>query len=66
MHGLFDNAEIVSGIVEILAKNKGIDISLDKVMDYRQLKELEYDRLADTLREHMNMELIYNMIGVER
>ena len=66
VHGLFDNAEIVSGIVEILAKNKGIDISLDKVMDYRQLKELEYDRLADTLREHMNMELIYNMIGVER
>lgn len=66
VHGLFDNAEMVSGIVDILAKNKGVDISLDKIMDYRQLKELEYDRLAATLRAHMDMELIYNMIGVER
>lgn len=66
VHGLFDNADIVKEIVEGLSRNKGLDIKLNKVMNYKDLKELEYDRLAETMREYMDMNMLYNIIGVER
>lgn len=66
VHGLFDNAEIVKTIAEVLAEEKGVDLSLEQVMDYKDLKEIEYDRLAATMREYMDMDLIYRMIGVQR
>lgn len=64
VHGLFDNAEIVTGIIDALAKEKSMDINLSNVMDYKSLKEIEYDRLADTMRQYMDMDLIYRIIGV--
>ena len=64
IHGLFDCVDIVKGIADILGSEKGIDIKLDKIMDYKELKELEYDKLADTVREHMDMSLIYRILGV--
>lgn len=66
VHGLFDSADIVRTIVGALSKEKGLDIDYSRVMDYKDLKEIEYDRLADTMREYMDMDLIYNTIGVER
>ena len=30
--------------------------------DYRTFKEKQYDKLADTLREYLNMEEIYGML----
>lgn len=66
VHGVFDRAEIIKAIAGSLAERKGIDLSLGTVMDYKALKELEYDRLADTMREYMDMELVYRMIGLER
>ncbi len=66
VHGLFDNADIVKRIVDALAEQKGIDINTKEVIDYKELKEIEYDRLAATMREYMDMELIYSIIGVER
>ncbi|MBQ0041900.1 MAG: cobyric acid synthase [Lachnospiraceae bacterium] len=65
VHGIFDSADIVTGIVEILAKEKNIDVNLSNVTDYKALKEKEYDRLADTMREYMDMELIYQIMGME-
>lgn len=31
-------------------------------MDYQRFKESQYDKLADTLREYLNMEEIYGML----
>ncbi|MBR6404067.1 MAG: cobyric acid synthase [Eubacterium sp.] len=66
VHGIFDESNIVKVIVRILASIKGVDLSLDSVMDHKSLKEKEYDRLADVLREYMDMDYIYNIMGVER
>lgn len=65
VHGIFDCADIVTGIADILAKEKNIDVNLSNVTDYKSLKEKEYDRLADTMREYMDMELIYQIMGIE-
>jgi adenosylcobyric acid synthase len=32
-------------------------------MDYASFKEKEYDRMADILREHLDMEKIYGMLN---
>ena len=65
IHGIFDDSETVKRIVRKLATMKGVDLSLDSVMDHRSLKEREYDRLADVLREYMDIDYIYHIMGVK-
>lgn len=65
IHGIFDTKEIVKGLVQVLADKKGLELNLSKVTDYKALKEAEYDKLAKTLRDHMNMDLIYESMGIK-
>lgn len=62
IHGIFDAGETAAALVAVLAEKKGIVISTDGVEDYRRFKEKQYDKLADTLRKHLNMEEIYGML----
>ncbi|MBQ7795835.1 MAG: cobyric acid synthase CobQ, partial [Lachnospiraceae bacterium] len=62
IHGIFDQAEIASKIISALAKKKGIELEKGSLMNYAQFKETQYDKLADTLREYLNMEEIYGML----
>lgn len=66
VHGAFDRAEVVRALIAALAARRGIAVDLDRVVDYRALKEREYDRLAETMREHLNMAMIYDALGVEK
>ncbi len=63
IHGIFDEVDIVSGIVKELADNKGIDIDTDRVYGYAQFKETQYRKLADILRESLDMDMIYKSLG---
>ncbi len=62
VHGFFDQADISSEIVKALAQRKGLSLGDLKALDYQTIKEQEYDKLADTLREYMDMEAIYRML----
>lgn len=62
IHGIFDQKVIASAIVDALAKNKNVSIDKNAIMDYSSYKEQEYDRMADILREHLNMGEIYAML----
>ena len=62
VHGIFDKGCIATAVVQALAKKKGIWIEEEAFEDYRSFKEKQYDRLADTLREYLNMEEIYGML----
>ena len=48
-------------IVQALAE-KGVTIKEGMSEDYHAFKERQYDQLADTLREYLNMEEIYGML----
>jgi adenosylcobyric acid synthase len=63
VHGIFDKEEVAKTLIGCLAKEKGINMEQIAVMDYRKYKETQYDMLADTLREHLDMKKIYQMIG---
>lgn len=62
VHGLFDRQETAQALVEALAGRKGIDLSGLAAMDYAAYKELQYDRLADILTEHLDMKQIYEIL----
>ncbi|MBR2540308.1 MAG: cobyric acid synthase [Mogibacterium sp.] len=62
IHGFFDRGEIASEVVRSLAKSKGVKLTTGQVSDHRDFKEKEYDRLADILRAHLDMDKIYGML----
>ncbi len=64
IHGFFDRSEIVETVVQKIADAKGISFAMNQVMDYQELKEQEYDLLANTMREFMDMKKIYEMMGL--
>lgn len=66
VHGIFDAGETAAALVGALAEKKGIGVSTKGVEDYRRFKETQYDKLADTLRRHLNTKEIYGMLREAR
>ena len=62
IHGFFDKGAVAGAVIEALAARKGISMDTMKAMDYDAIREREFGRLADTLREHMDMKKIYAML----
>ncbi len=62
VHGIFDKGAIASALVGALAKRKGIVMERASCGDYRDYKEKQYDKLADILSEHLNMEKVYGLL----
>jgi adenosylcobyric acid synthase len=64
VHGIFDKEEVARTLVTCLAKKKGLSMDQIAVMDYKKYKEIQYDRLADTLRNHLDMKKIYEIMQI--
>lgn len=65
IHGIFDSGDIAHRIIDVLAERKGVSLGKNEdAPDYRQFKEMQYDILADMIRENMDMEAIYKMMGM--
>lgn len=62
VHGIFDYGDIAVSLVQILAKQKGINLSELSGHNYAAFKESQYDLLADGLREHMDMKYVYEIL----
>ncbi len=62
VHGIFDEGNIAVRIIEILAGRKGVCWSAEYESDYATFRESQYDRLAQGLREHMDMEFVYGLL----
>ncbi len=66
LHGFFDENGIAGEVIAALAKRKGITCDTGKMMDYAAFKETQYDKLAETLREYLNMDYIYSILREAR
>ena len=51
-------------IVEALATKKGISMEAVTQQNYQEFKETQYDKLAETLREYLDMDAVYRMMGM--
>lgn len=62
IHGIFDKGKTAAALIHALADKKGVKLDAEILEDYQAFKERQYDKLADTLRRHLNMEEIYGML----
>ena len=62
VHGIFDKEEVAKKVVEAIGEIKGIDVSSMTGVDFASFKETQYDLLAQGLREHFDMEKIYQIL----
>jgi adenosylcobyric acid synthase len=63
IHGIFDKEGIAEAVAEGLMKKKGISGGVEAI-SYKEYKEEQYERLAGILRESLDMEEIYRIMGI--
>lgn len=66
VHGIFDSERVIPTIMQAIAKKKGISAEEFQGIDLKRFKESQYDLLAKTLREHLDMKQIYEIMGIEQ
>ena len=59
IHGFLDNAPVI----DFLLRNK--TTAATSVQSYADFKNEQYDRLADHVRRHVNVDLLYKIMGKE-
>lgn len=64
IHGIFDNSEFTNILINNLREIKGIDKS-SEMFDFKKYKEQEYDKLADLLRNSLDIDKIYKIMDGE-
>jgi cobyric acid synthase CobQ len=62
IHGIFDNMEFSTGLVNNLRKIKGLERHDSTGLSFKEFKESQYDKLVDLLRESLDMEKIYKIL----
>jgi adenosylcobyric acid synthase len=66
LHGIFDETDFRRAFIGIVCKNKGIDYKADTGISYKEYKEIQYNKLADVLRENLDMKKIYEILEVNK
>ena len=62
IHGIFDSEETAKAVVSSLMERKGLDFESIAAVDMKAFKESQYDKLADIMRESLDMDLIYDIL----
>ena len=62
VHGIFDEGELAAALLRLILRSKGLSERDIGRMDTRAFKESQYDLLADTLRSHLDMAAVYEMM----
>jgi adenosylcobyric acid synthase len=64
-HGIFDNDDFRNALLDEIRNQKGLAQN-KATLSYEQLKDLEYDRLAKHVKEHLNMPLLKDILNASR
>lgn len=62
LHGIFDTKECATALAGALFEAKGLDAGDVKAVDMKVYKEDQYDKLAQAMRDNMDMDLVYRII----
>ena len=63
MHGFFDSEGVNGALACALAKRRGITLEQTAGQSLAAYREEQFELLAASLREHLDMEYIYQLIG---
>ena len=62
IHGILDREDVARTVIEALARSKGVDPAALGSVSNETYKQQQYDILADTVRAHMDMKKIYEIL----
>lgn len=62
VHGIFDNDAYRRAILDAIRRKKGLR-PVGAVLNSNKRKQASYDRLAEVVRENLDMKLIYRVMG---
>lgn len=62
LHGILDNDFIRRALLNPIREEKGIEITND--VDYEKLKDMEYDKLANIVKQSIDLEKIKEIMGL--
>lgn len=65
LHGLFDEEEFRTAFLSVICEKKGISLEEGEHFSMEEYQEKQLDLLADILRESLDMQEIYRIMGVE-
>ena len=61
LHGFFDSTPCREALLNALCKKKGVSLE-SNAFDLKAYRESQYDTLAQAVREHLDMKLIYRIL----
>lgn len=65
-HGIFDEEDIRKALLSLLYERCGLGEYNKEVLSFQAHKERQYDKLADALRESMDIKEIYRILGIRK
>ena len=65
VHGIFDAPGVADAVLSALCRRKGVDYASLDAVDMAAYRERQYDKLADAVREGLDMDLIYRILRRE-
>ena len=65
LHGIFDTGSFWHALVDHVRKEKGIQDDGGEVLTMEEFRKREYDRLADGVRQNLDMDAVYKIIRGE-
>lgn len=63
-HGILDAANLRKALLDCIVDAKGIKRICEATEDYNTFKQSQYDILADALRQSLDMDKIYEAVGI--
>ena len=66
LHGIFDEMDFTRKLLNAIRVKKGLETVENSIISFEVFKQGEYDKLAQILREHVDIAAIYEILGVKK
>ena len=64
IHGIFEEGTFCRELLQLLFDRKGLVFQGKKKLDYRAYQNSQYDLLAETVRENVDLKSVYHILGM--
>lgn len=61
-HGIFENKQLRRTLLENIAREKGVILPPEQT----ETADIKYDRLAEVLRQNLDMKMLYEILGLDK
>lgn len=66
LHGIFDNSQWRRDLLNQIREQKGLAPIQEVQIPYQEYKAQQYDKLAELIRENLDMEKVYEIMGAKQ